>query len=722
MKIVRLITATILFCIFFIWSFYGDYSGFIAPYFPWLFIFLIPVLAVISIPQTSDGMWNFFRFIEKHSFIIFPLLALCTSLFISLAVFDGMPHIQDEINYKYLAQSMLNGSMTSPLHPHYEFFDFLYIIPDVSGTYSIYQPGFSVLLALFMLLGIPFMLNPVLTAGSIFLLGKITDELYGSKTAALSMFLGTTSLFIISMGGTWMAHSFCALCTLGTVYFSVLTFKNFSVKNTIISMFFLSMLILTRPQNALFIFIPVAIWSLFALPFRKQLRYFAISAIVLSIATLVLYYSNFVVTGDMLTPKHEAFFSYTEPDNGCMSIGLGSGCRHSTIIELPDEGLTVKHAAYITYIRLVQLIYGLFFHPLIFLFILIPFLFMKDRRQHSHDMFVFILFAVTFAGYFFYYFDGNVYGPRYYYEISFFLIILAAEGIHLASGMFRNSSPNPLLRPVNLFCAFFFAGLSYQFIIFAPPIYKVHMTAFWGTDPRLKETLEKKNITEGVILISPYMYYSSGAALMNMTDIDSNRIIFAHDLGPLENGRLMDYYPDRKFYRAFFNKQWFQTDDPEITPLERKDLHAGLHIEMESKKYPIDGIPDYCNKFPAWPYIDKYSGFTLDPSLTAGKQYYFCRFLNEGEFYSFGQYVPEEGTYTVNINALKTPYSGKFTITAGDSSETFDLFSSSVIYSTVNFDIFLKKGFNVITIRPDGPDRKRYRYFIIDSIDLMKVK
>lgn len=721
MRILRLITAAALCGIFFIWSFYGDYSGLINPYFPWFFIFIIPAMLIISIPQASDILQSVFRLSGKYSFVIFPLFTLSASLFVSVFVFHGIPHVQDEINYKFLAQSLLKGSMTSPVHPHYEFFDFLYIIPGVSGTYSIYQPGFSALLALFIFLKIPFLLNPLLTAGSVFLLGKTAEELYDAKTAALSMFLCSTSLFVFSMGGTWMTHSFCAFNTLGAVYFSLITFRNFSLKNTIISFFFLSMLILTRPQNALFIFIPVAIWSLSRLSFRNLCRYFAVSIVLLGAATLFLYYTNYIVTGDMFTPKHKAFFSYTEPDEGCMSIGPGSGCRHSTIIELPEEGMTVKHGTYITYLRLYQLVYGLFFHPVIFFFIPFLFLFYKNRKHWNDDISILSLFLITFAGYFYYYYDGNVYGPRYYYEVSFFLILLAARGIILFHGLFRNDSANPLFRPVNILFAFFLAGLTYQFAIFAPPLYKMHMGSFWGTDQLLEERLKEKNIVEGVVFIAPDSFYSSGAALMDLTGIDSNRLIFARDLGPSENGRLMDYFPGKKFYRVFYNRPWYEKNDPEITQLERKNIPEILHIELESKKYPVEGIPDYCNKFPAWPYIDKYSGFTLDISLTAGKQYYFCRFKNNDEFYTFGQYIPAEGKYLVSVNALKTPFSGKFTISSGNNSGTLDLFSSSDIYDTVKFEMYLKKGFNLIKIKPDQTGGPEYRYFIIDSIDIMKV-
>jgi hypothetical protein len=329
---------------------------------------------------------------------------------------------------------------------------------------------------------------------------------------------------------------------------------------------------------------------------------------------------------------------------------------------------------------------------------------------------------VTFAGYFLYYFDGNVYGPRYYYEVSFFLLILAARGVVLFFSRFKNNSANPLLRPSNLFSASFSAGILFQFIIFAPPIYEFHKAAFWGTDPKLGEALEKQNITEGVVFIFPHLFYSSGAARMNLADIDSNKLIFALDLGPAENRRLMNYYPDRKYYRALFNKQWFEHQPPEIVPLKKEDFPDIIHLEMENKKYPVDGIPDYCNKFPSWPYIDKYSGFNIDLSFTEGKAYYFCRFKDKTEFFTFGQYFENEGLYNVSINVLKTRQSSKFSFSSGPSSITIDLFNESDIYQTVEISMPFRKGMNFITIKPVDDPADSYSFFIIDSLDFKKVE
>ncbi|HPV21692.1 MAG TPA: hypothetical protein PK102_08680, partial [bacterium] len=205
MRTVQVFTSIFLFIVFFIWSFGGSYGALINFYFPYLPIFFFIVLVPFSIPGFSEKFFKILSKLEKYSFIVFPSFIFIFTQYVWHDVFSGIPHVQDEINFKYLATAILDGSLTSPLHPHYEFFRFLYIIPSESGTYSIYDIGYPILLAPFLYFKVPFLLNPLLSSFSIYFLGRIVQELYDRRTASLSMMLASFSLFLSSMGGTWMS-------------------------------------------------------------------------------------------------------------------------------------------------------------------------------------------------------------------------------------------------------------------------------------------------------------------------------------------------------------------------------------------------------------------------------------------------------------------------------------------------------------------------------------
>lgn len=720
MRLLKIITAIFLFVLFFIWSFGGNYHQIADLYFPHFPIYFFLALIPFSIPGFSEKFFSAVIRLEKYSFIIFPVFVFIFTQYVWHDVFSGIPHVQDEINFKYLATAILDGSITSPLHPHYEFFRFLYIIPAETGTYSIYDLGYPLVLAPFLYFKVPFLLNPLLSSFSIYFLGRITEELYDRRTASLSMMLGSFSLFLSSMGGTWMSHSMCAFLTLGAVLFAIKSLKKDLIKNTVIFALLISALMFSRPQNSLFVLISIVLFYLLFAKRTEFLKSMIISGVIIFAFFLFFNYTHYIFSGAVLTGKHSVYWNISEPIDNCMQLGLGNGCRHATLIELPKEGLTFSHAVFTSYLRLNELVIGMFFNPLIFLFIVILFIFRGNRLSDKSDFFVLLSFLIIFFTYFFYYFDGNVFGPRYYYEASFFLAVLAARGMILFFEKFRSDKTNPLLRPLNLFSAFFIAGILFQYFVTAPAFFKPHRLAFWGTDPLLYQALEEKNIKKGVIFINPHSFYSSGAATMNMHDIDSNDLIFARDLGPFQNRRLMNYYPDRSYYLANFNKEWFEEKLPEIIEIKKEDLPDIINVELEDKEWPLSGRPDYCNAYPAWEYIDHYSGFKLEPEQTIGKKYFFCRFINNDEHYSFGQHFETPGTYKVRITYAATPVGKKFRFSNGIESETVNFFNKTNEIKEIEFEMPFKKGLNILKIQPLNIPENSNGYFIIDKVEFSK--
>jgi len=722
MKYLKFFVAGLLFFIFFIWSMAGNFNYFYAGYLPNIFFVAFPILFIFSIPGVGEKFKKILPFFEKYSFLIFPLFALLGALYINLFVFYSIPKVQDEINMKFMAEAILNGKLSSPLHPHYEFFRFLYLVPSVNGTYSIYQPGFPLILAVFTFLKIPFLLNPLLTGASVFLLGKITNDFYDRKTASLTMFLASTSIFLISMGGTLMSHSLTAFATLGAFYFCNRAISRKSLKNNIISLLFIVVIMFTRPQNGLFVLSPLIFLVFLKSGFKSALKYSLLCFIFLLPFLAMLYYSDSIFSGELGRPKHVSFFEYSEPENGCMGLGLYKGCRHASWVELPEEGLTPEFAFYVTSLRLFQLVFFLFFHPLMMIFIVLIFVPGCSKSDFKNDLAMLSLFFLTFAAYFFYYFDGNVFGPRYYYEVSFFLVPLAAKGILWVYEKDSTRFSNPLLNVKNLVIIFIATGLLFQYFFSVPILNRIHRAAFWGSDPLLKKTVEEKEITNAVILISQHEYFNSGAAIMNMARIDDNDVIYALDLGDKSNERLMHYYSGRKFYKALFAKEWHQTVPPEIRPVRNVFSVDRLRVRMIDKLYPVDGVPDYCGIYPRRTWIDKYSGFVIPDEIAGHTKFFFCRFTDFSQKYTFGQYIEYGGMYELEIHGAQIPFGGKFKISVEDLHDTIDFYNDTPKLFIHDTEFNLKHGMNFITIEPYSDVAGDGKYFIIDSIVFKKIQ
>lgn len=714
MKILNTVTAAILFLIFFVWAFYGDYANAVLFYVPYLPMYFLVTLVILSHKKVKRSIEPVFKFITEKAFIIFPVLAFIYALAFNIFVLSGKPHVQDEINMFFQAQAMLKGEITRPLHPHYEFFRFLYIIPSKSGSYSLYQPGFSLLLAPFLYLGIQNIVNPLLTAGAVYLLGINTHKLFDRETAALSMALAVASVFLMPMGGTYMNHSLCALSSLTSMWFIQKSFDKKPFKNIVFASLAIVVIMFTRPQLAPFILISGLLFIFLRQGFKTFFLKMAISGLTILPFFILILFSESLFTGSMLIPKHVAYFSYSEPFNKVLGLGLYKGCRTNTIIPLPPEGLTISHAVYITYLRLVQLVYGMFFHPIFFIYLPLLFILKKKGSELKNEYILLQYFLVTFIAYFFYSFDGNVYGPRYYYETSFFLVPLFARGIILTTKI----TPHYIkkhLQPRILVYSFILSGFIFHYAVTAPYLFKLHQNAFWGMDPNLSELLEKEDITNALVFISPYEYISTGAAVMDLTDIDSNDVIYAVDLGKEANQRLINYYKDRDVYQAEFNRPWIKEKSFEFKKVQKVSEQENFTIEMEHKLYPVDGIPDYCNKFPAWPYIDFYSGFLLPPEML-DEVYFFCRFKSLDQHYEFGQNVKKAGKYKVEIKTVSGPLSRRFLLTVGNQKKIINFYSKDYTYKNIPIELDFTKGFNYFKLQPLDI-REGGNYFIIDKLE-----
>ena len=553
----------LIFLIFFLWATFGNILLPFSTFFPVFHIFFISFLLIFSVLLLKFDLSHINLNFGKSPFFILPAAAFVLSLVVAFLFFQGIPHIQDSVNYLVMAENFAAGRLHSKMPEHYEFFQYAYMIPDGERLYSVFLPGFSFFLVPFVILGIPVLVNPLLTALNVFLLGKTADKLFGRKVAVISMFFMLFSVFFIVMGGTWMAHSFCMTMTLLAVWSYIYMLEQKSLKYPIILGISLGWLALTRPQNTLFTGLPLILHYLYFVFKNRTLKdavkngFFSLLAFAPFLAFLLYY--NSIYTGNPLIFKQDLFFNYSEPRSFCHRFGLGTGCPRSNWIELPLEGLTLSHAFLVSYRRLSSLIMNLFLHPLTLILLPIGFIFTKNKKDFSWLLFLFSIFFVNFAGYFFFYFDGNVFGPRYLYETSFFLIIVLAYSFDMIlDGVFVKAKTANILKilTLSLLCA----GFLYQTIYILPAIKSSYEKGFWNISADLKKSLDAAGIKEGVVFTGPSTMYGSGYALMDHAHFENNKIIYVRDLGEKQNRRIMFEYPDKKYYWAPFKEMEHNTE------------------------------------------------------------------------------------------------------------------------------------------------------------------
>ena len=716
--------------VFFYWANFGNMFLPFKVFFPTFHVFLlISFLLVLLLSVKFDFSTENLNF-GKSPFFIFPAIAFVMSLIVAFLFFQGIPHIQDSLNYYIMAQNFAVGRLHDKMPEHYEFFHFSYMIPDGERLYSVFLPGFSFLQVPFILLGIPVViLNPLLTALNVFITGKLAEKLFNRKIAVVTMFFMLFSVFFIVMGGTWMAHTFCMTLTIGAVLAYIYMVEEKSVKYPLMLGICLGWLALTRPQNTLFVGLALIPHYLFVIAKKRDLTFFteALKKGVFSLLAFApflafLLYYNSIYTGDPLIFKQDIFFNYSEPRSFCHRFGLGTGCPRSNWIELPLEGLTFPHALLVSYRRLSPLIMNLLLHPLTFLLLPFAFAFTRNSKDFGKIFFLLLLFFTNFGGYFFFYFDGNVFGPRYLYETSFFLLIIFAYSFcMITDGIFARKNVNRILRiaAVSLLCA----GALYQTIYILPALKKSYELGFWNIDAKLKEALDKKGITEGVVFVAPFTMYGSGYALMDHGHFENNKIIYVRDLGETQNRRIMFEYPGRKYYWAVFKKLNHNDELPEITELTPPVDTGEMLVELEGKMYPLTGSPDFCNIFPERPYLDVYLEMIPPYEYISHYQFLmFCRFVNTDQYYDFKQKFTKSGDYEVTVKGLQGIEMGNFDLFIdGEKVTELDFHDETKKMAEITFKAHFEKGMHDFRLVPRELVSK-YNYFMIDSFHFVPEK
>lgn len=714
MRYFKALMSIIVFVIFSVWAVDLEILRPFKMFFPVFHIIAGISFAVVSAVYFSGLDLTLTEKFKKRSFILFPASAFFISLVINYSFFQQIAHIQDSINYLTIAQNLAKGQLHAQMPEQYEFFWFLYMIPDGEIYYSLFLPGFSIFLLPFVILGVPFLANPLLTAFNVWICGKIAKRLFNEDVAFVTMFFLVLSSFILVMGGTSMGHPFCAAMTLGAVYTYIRSIDSDEWRYPMMTGAAIGWMTLIRPQNSVFIAVPLAFHALLRIREKGTIsKGLAVIASFIPFIALLLVY-NWIYTGHPLLFKQDIYFNYSEPGDFCHRFGLGTGCPNSNWIEMPKEGVTWSYAIMVSYRRLSPLVVNLLLHPLTLIFAVAAFVFAKTKKDLTNLVYIFILFFVSFAGYFFFFFDGNVFGPRYLYEVSFFLIILIAYGFNSVCSF----------RFAKIFSTSLILGaLIFQLFYVYPELYKSYEKGFWDVDAKLGESVKKANLKNAVVFVSPRGLYGSGFTLMDVSDIDKNDVIYARDLGVKQNRRMMFAYPERDFYMATFKKPFHNTEVPEIKKLEKEIDTGEIHIEMEDKSLPLKGVPDYCQLFPGRPFVSKF--LEIEPPykfLIKDQVLFFCRFKEMEQFYTFAQKFNFSGSYKMVIRALTGPEMGNFRLFLDNNFAGYiRLNNKEEKMDETYLDITIEKGFRFFRIEPEALV-STYNYFFIDYIDFIPGK
>lgn len=476
---------------------------------------------------------------------------------LSYFIFDHIPHVHDEIGYLFQAKIFKLGRLYVSSPPAREFFNFPHIINN-GQWYSQYTPGYPFLLLLGLVLGVPWILNPLLAAFSIVIFFFLGKEIFNKTVGLLASILGTISIWFLLMSSTMMSHTSCMFFLALFLLFLFRSLKNPTIANGVFAALSLGMALLIRPYTSFLVSLPFLVF--YAVHQFIKIKSKTKNAVAFTLAmTLVL---SILMVYNTLTNGNPLRMGYIVCYGEEVLPGFGvSGCYD--FLHTPHRGVLNTG----TYLK--SLNTYLFGWPSSLFLVLLPFIFLGSIKPDHRKKILLLVsgFICLMVGYFFYWGTVETIGPRFYFEGIPLLILLSALGLfefpRFVSSKFKNVSTEKINRVVIVGLIVLTAyGFFYRFpkLIWPPKpewFYDTYADDFAGVTPRINHTLRSIPITNAVVSIKmihshiPFFQHGSWGSGFLYNDPElKGEIIYARELEE-RNGELLSAYPTRKHYVYF---------------------------------------------------------------------------------------------------------------------------------------------------------------------------
>ena len=456
-----------------------------------------------------------------HAFIFAAVSTIAVVL--SWALFDATPMIQDSQAQIFHARILAGGHVVlpTPACADHLLADHVIVRP---AFYSQYPPGHIVVLALGVLLHAPMLVNPILGGLGVLSVGALARAMHGERTARRAMLLGLASPFVLLMSSEAMSHAtgfvLFPLALLAVVRFRATGSPSRAAWLGVV----LGALLLTRPVTALALALPLAVLVLRDAARRPDRR------IGLGIVLL----AGAVVSG--------LFLAWNDATNGSpwvMGYTVRWGPLHGFgFHDTPwGEPHTPRLGLSHTLSNLVAWNAYLFGGPIPAV-LLVTLGVLRDRRAPITWVLALAPVAVLVL-HAFYFFQDLIFGPRYLYEATAGVLVLAARGVGGAPLRLDRARAHATLGGVAV-AVVIAAATFWPYAIWA---YHAGYCPRGGLVARTSVALDQAGVRGRAIVFvdEPYerAFFTVDPAIENV------RVLYVRDLGDARNAACLVETPDR---------------------------------------------------------------------------------------------------------------------------------------------------------------------------------
>jgi len=458
-----------------------------------------------------------------------------------LVVMQGVPHVSDEVAYLFEARTHALGRLwvEAPRRP--EFLQFTHTLIEDGRWYGIMNPGWPFLLALGVLVGVPWAVAPLLGALTLPLLfGFYRKAGLDAAEAGVAVALIAVSPFFLFMSGTYMSHAASLFAFAGFLWGWIGHRETGRPSRAAVAGGFLALGILVRPVDAAASALPFLLISAWrGLGERRRLGGVAVLGVVSSIGVWITLAYNRVLTGSALEFPVTRYFMLRDPGQ---RFGLGFGPDMGTTIHGPEwPGYYPLDAIPVSGYRITEFLRDVNALPVVFL-ALLGWSLIRDRARRGVAERALVWSAVALVlVYALHFYHGIAYGSRHYYlALPAIAVLLARPVVRWARDAREGVS--------GLAVAGLVAGLAYTALFAYPPLVREYSDAYRGASGWVRDAVRDAGLDHALVFVEPGDWAWKSAFPLNGLPIDANRVLFVRDLGE-EDRELVADYPDRVAYR-----------------------------------------------------------------------------------------------------------------------------------------------------------------------------
>jgi hypothetical protein len=397
-------------------------------------ILVLPFLALLTVPGDWFERWwaaavaRVMGVAERRFAAGIVVVTLAVTIFFAIYSFDRRPTTADEIAQLWHARMLLSGALAMPPDPNPEFFAIDNVIdrPRWMSQFPIGGPAF---LAIGLLPGVVWLLNPLLTALTALNVYRFAQRAYGEAQARAAAVVFVASPMVLVMGATHMNHTptawlvTLALATL-PLWFTTSDASRLHRSAAIVGVT-IGAAITLRPLDG---FVAAVVMGLTMLAAAARDRVRARSLVVAmaggTLPVALLLAANWATTGHPLRFGYEVLWGANH------SLGLHDDPTGNPHTPWRAFLLAIKYAAQLNWIGAAWPI------PLL-LVLSVGLLFV--RRARRWDALLLSYFGAQLFVYAFYWHDGQFVGPRFLFTALPAVLLLAARAPFLVSERVRGA-------------------------------------------------------------------------------------------------------------------------------------------------------------------------------------------------------------------------------------------------------------------------------------------